>query len=271
MRSVRTIEDWPVEHASTAVVAAAGQVVGSHGDQGRVYGLASMTKLLTAFATLVAVEEGVLGLDDAAGPEGSTVRHLLAHASGLDFSEPTARSAPASRRIYSNVGFTVLAETVAQRSEIPFAAYVREGLLDPLGMDATTFAGSPAFGATSTVSDLARFAAELQRPALLDPSTLALATSVAFPGLMGVLPGFGRQTPNDWGLGFEIRGAKQPHWTGSTSSPRTYGHFGQSGTFLWVDPVAGVACVTLSDRAFGPWAAACWPPYTDAVLAELRG
>lgn len=89
------------------------------------------------------------------------------------------------------------------------------------------------------------------------------------PGLKGVLPGYGLQNPNDWGLGFEIRGAKSPHWTGSSSSRRTFGHFGQSGTFLWVDPGAGAACVALTDRDFGPWAIEARPPFTEAVLAEL--
>ena len=270
MHSVRLIDRWPVKHAATAVVSGNG-VIGSHGDLERTYALASLTKLLTAYATLIAVEEGAVGLDDPAGPPGATVRHLLAHASGLDASTRKVRLAPGTRRIYSNAGFEVLAETVEQRSGIPFASYVREGVLDPLGMDATTFDGSPAAGATSSAADLARFAAELQRPALLDPGTLAQATDVAFPGLPGVLPGFGRHRPNDWGLGFEIRDDKAPHWTGATSSPRTFGHFGQSGTFLWVDPDALVACVTLTDRAFGQWAALEWPRYTDAVLAEVRG
>ncbi|NMR19436.1 serine hydrolase [Cellulomonas fimi] len=272
MRSVRTIDEWPVHNASTAVVSAAGEMLGAHGDQARVYRLASVTKLLTAYATLVAVEEGAVGLDDAAGPDGATVRHLLAHASGLDFSDPSARrSTPGRRRIYSNAGFEVLGETVAARSGIPFAAYVREALLEPLGMDATSFTGSPAAGASSTVADLVRFASEVQRPQLLHGSTVTAATSVVFPGLDGVLPGFGRQRSNDWGLGFEIRDHKDPHWTGATSSPRTFGHFGQAGAFLWVDPDAQVACVTLTDRSFGPWAAESWPVYTDAVLAELRG
>jgi len=271
MPAVSAISQWPVPNASAAVVSAGGEVLSSHGDLERSYPLASVTKLLTAYATLIAIEEGVLGLDDAAGPPGATVRHLLAHASGLDFSARTVRAAPGDRRIYSNAGFEVLAEAVAQRSGIPFAAYVREGLLDPLGMDATTVGGSPAAGATSSARDLAKFVAELQDPALLDPSTLAAATDVVYPGLAGVLPGFGRQNPNDWGLGFEIRDGKQPHWTGGTSSPRTYGHFGQAGTFAWVDPAAGVACVVLTDRDFGAWAVDAWPPFTDAVLAELRG
>jgi CubicO group peptidase (beta-lactamase class C family) len=104
---------------------------------------------------------------------------------------------------------------------------------------------------------------------LLAPETLAEATAVAFPGLDGILPGIGRQTPNDWGLGFELRDAKKPHWTGSRNSPRTFGHFGGSGTFLWVDPEAGLACACLTDREFGDWALEAWPAVSDAVLAEL--
>jgi CubicO group peptidase (beta-lactamase class C family) len=104
---------------------------------------------------------------------------------------------------------------------------------------------------------------------VLHRTTLTQATTVAFPGLTGVLPGYGHQRPNDWGLGFELRDHKSPHWTGTRNSPRTYGHFGQSGTFLWVDPDAGAACVCLTDRDFGPWAVEAWTPFTDGVLAEL--
>ncbi|MDN5855452.1 MAG: beta-lactamase family protein, partial [Actinomycetia bacterium] len=151
------------------------------------------------------------------------------------------------------------------------ADYLHEAVLAPLAMTSTTLTGSPGAGASSSVADLTRFAAELQRPTLIDASTLTAATTVVFPGLDGVLPGFGRQRPNDWGLGLELRNGKDPHWTGASSSPETFGHFGQSGTFLWVDPRAGAACVVLADRAFGEWAAEVWPKLTDAVLAELRG
>lgn len=271
MDAVKLIDRWPVDHAASAVVGADGTMLASHGDLDRVYPLASVTKLLTAFAALLAVEEGVVELDDPAGPAGATVRHLLAHASGLDFDQDRVRAQPGQRRLYSNTGFEVLARTIAERSGIPFADYVTDGLLQPLRMRHTDVAGSPAAGAASTLADLARFAGQLQRPSLLDPSTLALATTVAFPGLSGVLPGFGRQHHNDWGLGFEIRDHKSPHWTGADSSPATFGHFGQSGTFLWVDPRAQAACIALTDRGFGPWAVQAWPAYTDAVLADLRG
>jgi CubicO group peptidase (beta-lactamase class C family) len=101
------------------------------------------------------------------------------------------------------------------------------------------------------------------------PETLAEATSVAFPGLVGVLPGLGRQEPNDWGLGFELKDCKRPHWTGSANSPGTFGHFGGAGTFLWVDPDAQAACACLTDLEFDEWALAAWPPLADAILEEL--
>jgi CubicO group peptidase (beta-lactamase class C family) len=151
-----------------------------------------------------------------------------------------------------------------------FAAYLDEAL-EPLHLSGTSLPGSPARDGVSTVDDLVRVAQELLRPSgFLAAATLADATSVQFPGLRGVLPGFGAQDPNDWGLGFEIRGTKSPHWTGSRNSPRTYGHFGQSGTMFWVDPDVDLALVALTDRDFGPWAAAAWPALADAVLAEHR-
>jgi CubicO group peptidase (beta-lactamase class C family) len=261
--------DWPVGHAAAAVVTSDGTVAATAGELARSFQLASVTKLLSAFAVLVAVEEGAVEWDTPAGPEGSTVRHLAAHTSGLSFSEGVTQAPPGSRRIYSNVGFDVLGDTVAAAAGMPFPDYLREAVLEPLGMAASRLDGSPAADAVSTADDLARFAAELQAPTLVHAETLALAVTVAFPGVDGILPGYGRQKPNDWGLGFEIRDGKDPHWTGARSSPRTFGHFGQAGTFLWVDPDAGAACVVLTDRDFGPWAVEAWPRFTDGVLAAL--
>ncbi|MGI5127073.1 serine hydrolase domain-containing protein [Pseudonocardia sp. CA-107938] len=267
-RAVGTVLDWPVDHVGAALVRVGGPAVTS-GDIDREFPLASVTKLLTAYAVLVAVEEGAVEWSEPAGPAGSTVRHLAAHASGLSFSDGVEQAKPGSRRIYSNAGFEVLADTVAANAGMPFAQYLHEAVLAPLAMAHTRLDGSPAAGAVATVADLVLFARELQAPTLVHPETLREATTVAFPGLDGVLPGFGRQKPNDWGLGFEIRDGKSPHWTGAASSPRTFGHFGQSGTFLWVDPDAQAAAVVLTDRDFSDWAVQAWPRWTDAVLAAL--
>jgi CubicO group peptidase (beta-lactamase class C family) len=246
-------------------------LAGVQGDPERRAPWASVTKLCTALAVLVAVEEGTLDLGQPAGPPGSTVAHLLAHASGLGPDGHAVLAAPGRRRIYSNGGFELLAGLLAEFSGIAFGDYLREAVLEPVGMTGARLpsGGSPAAGLRGTLGDLLALGRELLVPTVVAPATLATATAVAFPGLSGVLPGFGRQDPCDWGLGFELRDAKRPHWTGDRCSPRTFGHFGQSGCFLWVDPDAGVACAVLTDTAFGPWAAATWPTLSDAVLAEV--
>ena len=271
MQSVRLVDDWPVENAAVAVVAADGGLIASHGDTGRHFRLASVTKLITAYAALIAVEEGVADLDDPAGPPGATIRHLLAHASGLAFADNTVVARPGTRRLYSNAGFEQLADALAKRSGIPFADYVRDGVLAPLSMTATKFEGSPAGGASSTVADLARFGAELQRPTLIHQSTMTAASHVAFPGLVGVVPGVGRFDPCDWGLGPELHDGKTRHWMGDRNSPATFGHFGGAGTFVWIDPVAEIGLVALTDREFGPWAPEVWPAFSDSVLAAVGG
>ena len=276
MAALDLLTSWPVDHVAGGFVEAGGQAAMA-GEHDRVFDLASVTKLLTTVAVLIAVEEGSVELDEPAstvpahGGQDVTVRHLLAHTSGLPFEgdQPVAR--PGAQRIYSNTGIERLAAHLEARTDVPVATYVHEAVLQPLDMAATDLGDrSPAAGARATVADLLRFGQELLSPTLVSPATLAAATSVQFPGLRGIVPGFGRMDPCDWGLGFELRSHKSPHWTGTTNSPATYGHFGGAGTFLWVDPVAGVACVALTDRPFDQWARDLWPPFADAVLAEVR-
>lgn len=267
VNALRQIDGWPCTTAAAALVSNTGTVA-AHGPQEQSFEWASVTKLATALATLVAVEEGVVDLDRPAGPPGATLRHLLAHAAGYAFDEATVLAQPGTRRIYSNIGIEVAAATVEEAAGIPFGDYLREAVLDPLGIRAE-LRGSPAHGLHGPVSGLARLGRELLAPTTVSVETLGEATAVAFSGLTGVLPLFGRQEPCDWGLGFEIRDGKTPHWTGSANSPRTFGHFGGSGSFLWVDPEARVALACLTDLAAGPWIREAWPALSDAVLAEL--
>jgi CubicO group peptidase (beta-lactamase class C family) len=264
VEALAQVEGWPAQTTAVGVLRG-GQEAAAYGPREHVFRWASVTKLATALATLVAAEEGILDLDEPAGPPGSTVRHVLAHASGLPFEGRTPIGRPGQRRIYSNSGFELLAEVVGAAAEMPFEEYLRLAVIGPLQLRAE-LRGSPAAGLEGTLDDLVRLGAELQRPRLVAPETLAEATSVQFPGLVGVLPDVGRMDPNDWGLGFELRDAKEPHWTGSRNSPGTFGHFGGSGAFLWVDPEADVALACLGDLDFGPWALEAWPRLADAVL-----
>ncbi len=259
------VASWPATAA--AGVASATGLMESAGPTGRPYRWASVTKLLVALATLDATQRGLLDLDEPAGPPGSTIRHLLSHASGLAFDSDAILSAPGRRRIYSNRGIEIVADIVAARSGQPFERLLADEICLPLGMTGTRLEGSPAWGAVGPLSDLMNLAVELASPSLVDDDLLAEATRTAFPGLSGVLPGFGRQAHCDWGLGFEIKDRKTPHWTGSMNSPRTFGHFGRSGSFIWVDPEAGVACAALADRDFDDWAKQAWPRLSDDLLA----
>jgi CubicO group peptidase (beta-lactamase class C family) len=263
---LREVTAWPAETVAVGVVSRDG-ILDWHGDEGRELAWASVTKLVTALAALVALEEGIVDLDEPTGPPGSTIRHLLAHASGLPPDGTVPIAPPGERRIYSNAGFELLAERIAARAEMPFEEYLTRSVLEPLEFSAE-LRGSPASGLYGPLLDLLDLARELLRPTLIAEETLAEATAVVFPGLVGVLPGFGRMEPNDWGLGPELRDEKAPHWTGTENSARTFGHFGRAGTFLWVDPDAGLALGCLTDLEFGDWAKAAWPRFSDAVLAE---
>ncbi len=271
MKAFELLEEWPVTTVSAAVLDTNGRHLHGPGAE-QVLALASVTKPLTALATLVAVEEGLITLDSPVGPPRSTIRHLLGHASGLAPDQRRLMTEPGTRRIYSNAAFDVLGDAVGEQAQMPFGDYFHEAL-SPLGLESTVLSGSPAHGAVSSAADLLRVAEAILRPdgRFLDPTTIAEMCSPAFPDLPGILPGYGIQDPNSWGLGIEIRGSKAPHWTGSRNSPRTVGHFGRAGGFLWVDPEAGVAAVVLTDHDFGDWAIDRWPAFSDAVLSELLG
>ena len=263
-----TIDAWGASNAAAAVVGPGG-VLSTHGAPAHRYPWASVTKPVTAMAVLIAAEHALLALDEPAGPLGATVRHLLAHTSGLPFEGEAILAQPGSRRIYSNPGFDRLGELVAERSGMSFERALADWVLEPLGMTGAKVVDRPSQGLHGTLGDLVAFAGELLRPTLLPEANLKTAASAAFPGLPGVVPGVGRFDDCAWGLGFEIHDGKDPHWMGRGNSPAAFGHFGGAGTLLWVDPVADVALVALTDRAFGPWALRAWPALSDSVLLAL--
>mgnify|MGYP000845739258 FL=1 len=252
------------------------------GEVDEVLPFASVTKPIVAWSALVAADRGLLDLDAPAragtarvgpgagaapAPPGATVRHLLAHASGIAFDSDAVLAPCGTRRIYSNRGIEILGERLQEATATPVERWVEATVLEPLGMSSVLVPASPAHSGEGSARDLAIFAGELAAPSLVSPGLAAQATSVAFPGLDGVLPGYGRQTPNDFGLGVEVRGTKHPHWTGSGNSPATFGHFGQSGSFIWVDPAARRQAVFLGARPFVEIHRARWPDLNDQILA----
>ena len=147
----------------------------------------SMTKIVTATAVMRLAERGVIDLDapvtDYVPPFAAvrraaavTVRHLLSHSSGLANPVPvrwvhaagipgpdarafverllarhrTLKFRPGERARYSNLGYLVLGEAVANVTGVPFTDAVRALVLDPLGMRHTGFTYEECGGAAAT-------------------------------------------------------------------------------------------------------------------------
>ena len=146
---------------------------------------------------------------------------------------------------------------------MPFADYFEHVWAMPLAGDA----GSGAHGRSPTCSS-SRASCSSRRASRSE--TLAEAACGAVPGPRrrpaGVRPPVAER------LGPRPRAPREQEAAldGARNSPRTFGHFGRSGTFLWVDPEAGLALACLTDRAFGDWAVDAWPRLADAVLEELQ-
>ncbi len=258
------------------------------GSKGR-FPLASVSKLFTALAAHVAIEEGTLDAKVPILANSASVYDLLSHASGVpfafsrpqyfDFEEITLESQPASRRIYSNVGYELLADLIGRHSEMSFREYLFEAVAEPLGargleLDPDLYGASgptgAAAGIVASISDLVALVSGFVLPGILSSETLNLIRDPYHPELDGMVPGFGFMRPCPWGLGPEIKGEKAPHWTGGRNSKGTFGHFGQSGASFWIDLENNCFLATLSSVAFGDWAKHLWPLLADAVVAEAH-
>ncbi|MFE2773164.1 serine hydrolase domain-containing protein [Microbacterium resistens] len=258
-------------HPALIGVTDADRTLAFQGDPHQVLPLASVTKPLTAWGALVAIDHGLLDFDDPAGPEGSTVLHLLDHTSGLPFEGDDPQRAPGERRIYSNAGFDLLADVVAEAAGMPFAEWMTREVVVPLGMTETDVAGRPSAGARSSITDLLVFGREVLRPTLIPAELRDLALRVSREGLPGLVPGYGSYPDNQWGLGFERKGVKSPHWLADSFPPETAGHFGAQGSFLFIDRSRDLAAAFLSGVPFGEDHKRIWPALTEEIAARYGG
>ena len=278
MEVLDQIDTWPVPNAAAAVI---GQQPGysvalrhSHGNLDYLFRIASLTKMMSSLAIMVASEEGSIDLDEpvsVAAPPGTTLRHLLSHTSGLPFDGRDPIAGLGARRIYSNTGIEIAAQEVAQQTGLSFSTYLAEAVFEPLSMSATELRGSPAHAVWSTVNDLVAFGTELLSPSLIAAQTWADMTSTQFPDLDGIVPGVGDYHPCPWGLGVEIHGSKSAHWMGQHNSPSAFGHFGGAGTMMWIDPEAHLGLIALTDLPFDQWSDSAvrhWRELSDAVVLE---
>ena len=136
-------------------------------------------------------------------------------------------------------------------------------MLEPLGhrRSTTLSGGPPASGASGPLTDLLALGAELlQAPTLVSGRAPSSQGHHGRPsrGLAGVLPWLRQPGTPTTGAGESSSATdKRPHWTGTLQHAQaTFGHFGRSGSFLWVDPVQPefVLAALWTIAPFGPWA-----------------
>jgi beta-lactamase class C len=220
------------------------------------------------------------------------------------------KSAPGERLRYANAGYGVLGRLVERVAERSVWEIARERIFEPLAMNDTavqpgdhlaphiarladaahagteleTYNGAywrglgvPWAGLYGTPRDLVAFAG-----AFLPSGRAGSARILSGAGMhamttdqTGGVPG-GVETARvhwpvgRWGLGWEVKGEKQRHWTGELTSPATICHFGHAGTLLWADLERDLALAVFANRAvthMWTFILARWARLSNAVVA----
>jgi CubicO group peptidase (beta-lactamase class C family) len=209
---------------------------------------------------------------------------------------------PKTRVNYSNLGSGLLAIIVERMTGKTFGAALEDLVLGPLGVEGylgvepprtpAKIVGSygehegtemepfnsafwrslaiPWVGLISTASGALTLARAFSGvpEGFLPPALLAEATHDQTGGLGGEM--LMLKWPRcPWGLGVELRGDKDLHYTPVEASPSSFGHVGTSGCIAWHDPEAGVTWAMLGPRFFIDWWHG-WPEVGKAVLEAAR-
>jgi CubicO group peptidase (beta-lactamase class C family) len=277
-------------------------------DAATLFALASLTKPLVGAACMVALEEGLLELDAEIRDGFTLRHVLSHCAglpeAGLRWQEPPAY-VPGTQRWYSNASYVLAAHLLEDASGMSCASYLQEAILAPLGMDASLGLAGGDAARTARVWQPGRYgddelfnSGRFRRDA--PPQSGGYASARAYGKLLscllaggsasgtgllaeetvdeflapqlGPLPGgvngVGEWPDLCWGLGFDVRGAREPHWAGPSLGPRTASHFGASGTLAWLDPERGLGLVALANRgSYSGWWREPWATLGTAVTS----
>lgn len=263
------IEGWPGTPSAIVFRLDGGIVerVSEIGDLAAVRPWASVSKMAVALAFGVENDWELHKFTESLGPRGATIANLLSHSSGLGLEPGDPVSDVAARRVYSNYGYDYAVHAIVGKNSPE--GWLESRVFRPFGMSSAILEGRPAAGVSSSTEDLMRLAVAWLRPDGIARETRNRMITPYLADLNGVVPGFGRFTPCEWGLGPEIRGQKQ-HWMGDWPA-QSFGHFGQSGALLLLNAQENIGLVATSTEPFGPWAVELWPQWTSAMRSLALG
>lgn len=216
---------------------------------------------------------------------------------------------PGSALLYSNAGYGIVARIAETVSGRDFWELAWERVLEPLGLRNTIDHPGPALderiatlqdvanrgkpieaynsrywkdlaipwgGLYGSAHDLVTFAAAFLRPKFSFMSRVLMEEMIRdqVHGVPGAVQSLRVQWPvAAWGLGWELKGLKRKHWTGSLSSPSTFCHFGAAGTLLWADPDNDIALAVFANRTtyhLWPFVPPRWAMLSDALIAAVQ-
>jgi CubicO group peptidase (beta-lactamase class C family) len=257
------VDGWPTGSSAVALIVRDGivDVLGEAGDLDDRRPWASVTKLAVALAFGVEHDWGLHGFDEAVGPRGASIANLLSHSSGLGLEDGDPISPVGTRRVYSNVGVDLAVDAVVGENDA--TSWLDRRIFTPLGMTSSRLEGRASSGVVGSTRDLVTLAVAWLRPDGVAVATRDRMISPFLPGLVGVVPGFGRFSPCPWGLGPELAGDKH-HWMGDWP-PESFGHFGMSGSLVLLNVREGLGVVATATEPFGAWAVDLWPRWTSDV------
>jgi len=113
--------------------------------------------------------------------------------------------------------------------------------------------GSPWGGMVSTQADLTRLlnmfldGGSLVTRQILSPETVKVMTTDQVGTFLSIPEDVRYNNP--WGFGWALKSPFNPVF-GDLVSPRTFGHWGATGTVVWADPQTSLTCVVLTNQPF---------------------
>jgi CubicO group peptidase (beta-lactamase class C family) len=183
------------------------------------------------------------------------------------------------------MGSALLSEVVHQVSGRLLPEFLRREVFAPLGMDDTSLGAEPARreriaavrvpaeqegadwgwnsdywlglgvpwgGLITSPADFARFClmllggGTLGDVRILSPATVRAMTMNQLATLPDVPEVERRCRP--WGLGWRLNWPGEPSSFGDLLGPRSFGHWGATGTLCWLDPEAGAFCILFTTQ-----------------------